>query len=1072
MTTGRGFAALVLIGTVCVASGSRAWAQQTEDSEERHKYGHHEQSVPNPPAEANASTARATSIAAVVSFGRFTSVQVNVNGAGNNIVGDAANEPSIAVDPTDHDKMAIGWRQFDTIANNFRQSGVAQSTDGGLTWTFPGVIRPNEFASDPVLNTDADGNFYYLSLQPNRGPGNWACYMYASFDGGVTWPQDRYAYGGDKAWFDIDTTNGPGRGNIYMSWTPNTGAACCGTNTFSRSLNGGVTWMAPIATPVELFTHSLAVGPNSEVYIFGSELFSADPDPLQLVRSSDAHDPFNTPTFDVVTQVDLDGARAIGGAPNPVGLIGQQWVDVDLSNGPTRGNVYLLSSVTRLSNSDPADVMFARSTNGGLSIEPPIRLNDDPTDNGAWQWFGTLSVAPNGRLDVVWNDTRDDATPRSPTFSQLYYTYSFDAGDTWSTPEPVGPLFNHTLGWPRQNKLGDYYDMDSDNDGADLAYAATYNGEQDVYYVRLTPDCDGNGLPDVTDIAGGAPDCNANGTLDECEPNLDCNNSGTQDICDIAPGGGSADCNSNFIPDECESSADCNTNTIQDICDIASGFSTDCNGNGVPDECEPDGDCNGNGALDECDVALGGSSPDCNTNGIPDECDIASGFSKDNDGDGVPDECRGACCFCGSCGQLTSQQCNVQGGDFTGIDVACLDAGCPDIPVNDFCAGAILLPGDAQVSVPFDNICTSDDGPATVRCEGRDPIPPGNDLWYEYTAPCCGLMTIDICDANFDAILGVYGGEGICTCPGASAASLLRCNDDGCGVASGGWFTIPVEKDACYSVEVAGFTGQGIEVVGAGTLNISISCYQPADSVVSPEPEPVIKSRYVSFVPPQLAEPTAIRITLDDVNGFSGFNGEDRWLGQPQQYPEENTALPSLTFWGSRLSCDPFFTDWGALGVVHVSGGEIVPGSSFSVEVIRESCSQVGIDETAFSDPVPSVSGVWGDVVALFAGSGIPQPDFNDIAAVVAKFAAAPTAPIKASAQLQANTPKPNEPISFKDIAAAVSGFVEEPYPYVGPCACPSTVTCGITACADDAACGDGICISGFCTDPCGRCSP
>ena len=33
---------------------------------------------------------------------------------GNNIVGDAANEPSISVDPTDGNKIAIGWRQFNT----------------------------------------------------------------------------------------------------------------------------------------------------------------------------------------------------------------------------------------------------------------------------------------------------------------------------------------------------------------------------------------------------------------------------------------------------------------------------------------------------------------------------------------------------------------------------------------------------------------------------------------------------------------------------------------------------------------------------------------------------------------------------------------------------------------------------------------------------------------------------------------------------------------------------------------------------------------------------------------------
>src|SRR5205814_1148139 len=48
-------------------------------------------------------------------FGLFTSFQVNVDASGNNIVGDAANEPSITVDPTNHNRMAIGWRQFNSV---------------------------------------------------------------------------------------------------------------------------------------------------------------------------------------------------------------------------------------------------------------------------------------------------------------------------------------------------------------------------------------------------------------------------------------------------------------------------------------------------------------------------------------------------------------------------------------------------------------------------------------------------------------------------------------------------------------------------------------------------------------------------------------------------------------------------------------------------------------------------------------------------------------------------------------------------------------------------------------------
>ena len=97
-------------------------------------------------------------------FGLFTSFQVNVDANGNNILGDAANESSITVDPTNHNRMAIGWRQFNSVQSDFRQGGWGFTTDAGTTWTFPGVLQDNVFRSDPVLGSDEAGNFFYLSL--------------------------------------------------------------------------------------------------------------------------------------------------------------------------------------------------------------------------------------------------------------------------------------------------------------------------------------------------------------------------------------------------------------------------------------------------------------------------------------------------------------------------------------------------------------------------------------------------------------------------------------------------------------------------------------------------------------------------------------------------------------------------------------------------------------------------------------------------------------------------------------------------------------------------------------------
>ena len=102
----------------------------------------------------------------------------------------------------------------------------------------------------------------------------------------------------------------------------------------------------------------------------------------------------------------------------------------------------------------------------------------------------------------------------------------------------------------------------------------------------------------------------------------DCNGNGSPDVDDLADCDGSPWC------------ADCNNNTILDWCDIETGTSIDANSNGIPDECEMVGDTNCDGVLNAFDIdpfvkALGDPDsyhalyPDCNIN------------SADCNGDGV-----------------------------------------------------------------------------------------------------------------------------------------------------------------------------------------------------------------------------------------------------------------------------------------------------------------------------------------------------------------------------------------------------------------------------------------------------
>jgi hypothetical protein len=425
----------------------------------------------------------------VSQFGLFTSFQVNVDAGGNNILGDAANESCITVDPTNHSRMAIGWRQFNSVQSDFRQGGWGFTTDAGTTWTFPGVLETNVFRSDPVLKSDEAGNFFYLSLLQS-----FCDNMYGSLDFGQTWTRlqpDGDASGGDKQWFTIDKTGGTGHGFQYQAWST---AAECSGGQFSRSTDGGVTWMNPINIPSQPVWGTLDVDTNGNLFIGGGDFGSS----FFCIRSSNAQIGGQTPTFDQNTSVNLGGSVLFGAPINPGGLAGMIFLAVDRSGTATNNNIYMLATVQQFSASNGSDIMFSRSTDGGLTFSAPQRITDDPVNQNKWHWMGTLTVAPNGRIDSVWLDTRNAA---NNTDSQLFYSWSTDGGLTWAPNVAVSNAFNPFEGYPVQNKIGDYLTVVSDNTGGDVAYPATFNfnptsgqHEEDVYYVRVSP----SGLPTPT----------------------------------------------------------------------------------------------------------------------------------------------------------------------------------------------------------------------------------------------------------------------------------------------------------------------------------------------------------------------------------------------------------------------------------------------------------------------------------------------------------------------------------------------------------------------------------------------
>jgi hypothetical protein len=437
---------------------------------------------------------KTTSEVSNVDFGGSISYQVNVNAQGLDIIGDAANEPSIAVNPQNPKQIAIGWRQFNNITSSFREAGKAYSGDGGLTWVNNGPFEPGIFRSDPVLASAVDGTFFYQSLnveETNGIPGIqgddlFLIDQWRSSDGGKSWFDKTPVFGGDKSWIAVDQSSDNSTGNIYAAW--NTAGNVYFPNTFNYSVDNGQSYTTPEVIPRSPIFGTVAIGIDGEVFVVGSNGgASLESGLINLIRSNNITSQI-LPNFNQITPLDMGGVISVGGV-NPAGLLGQLWVAVDKSERHTRGNVYVFSSIDPV-GLDSLDVHFKRSTNGGNDFEPVVRINTDLQVND-WQWLGTMGIAPNGRIDLIWLDTRNqsiiDPNTGSKMHSQLFYNYSYDGGVSFSKNRPISPLFNHSLGYPIQQKMGDYFDIVSDNNGAHIAYAATFARGQDVYYHYAKP---------------------------------------------------------------------------------------------------------------------------------------------------------------------------------------------------------------------------------------------------------------------------------------------------------------------------------------------------------------------------------------------------------------------------------------------------------------------------------------------------------------------------------------------------------------------------------------------------------
>lgn len=345
---------------------------------------------------------------------------------------------------------------------------VHKSTDGGVTWQTPVAVSENGSASgspDPgyrfndrcQLTTDkfsgsSNTDNVYASWIKDRG---WNIsqpfsdiYFAYSTNGGASFSMasgTSAAFPGrindENVFHDMGNMPVPAvasDGTVYVSWMDySVWAGGTGTIYLDKSTDGGATWGQDIlVTAVDL-------------------------PPLNLSPSS-------------------DNTRAKGAPVLKVSPSNPSELYLVYAEDPDRT---LLPDGTIFNGPDDADIVFIKSTDGGTTWSSPISVNNDSTPND--QILPWMDVKPNGTIDIAWYDRRND--PLDLRWD-VYVAKSTDGGVSFSPnlrmndTSFVSPFRSgSTEGW-----LGEYLGLAVDSSYMYVAWTSSVNDNLgDVHFDKV-----------------------------------------------------------------------------------------------------------------------------------------------------------------------------------------------------------------------------------------------------------------------------------------------------------------------------------------------------------------------------------------------------------------------------------------------------------------------------------------------------------------------------------------------------------------------------------------------------------
>jgi hypothetical protein len=335
-------------------------------------------------------------------------------------------EVSIAINPKNPNNIVAASFQTGRPPRPRAGSYNYVSMDGGKTWKTIPVSDPQGLTQgDDVVYFGSDGTAYHAHLsfigiraaRPSRAENGML--IEASKDGGLSWSDSVPAINHinsvtpfeDKPGLVVD--NAPSsshKGNVYLAWTRfdvygSRDPECHSQIYFSRSTDSGKTFSMPfrisdtggdcLDSDNTVEGAVPAVGPNGEVYVVWAGTLG-----LVFKKSLDGGLTFSKDS--VISQMPSGWDFGVEGLERANGM---PVTGVDLSSGPNKGTLYVNWIDAR--NGDP-DIFVMSSRDGGEHWTMPVRVNDDPLNNGKAQFFTWMSVDPiDGSVNLIFYDRRD-----------------------------------------------------------------------------------------------------------------------------------------------------------------------------------------------------------------------------------------------------------------------------------------------------------------------------------------------------------------------------------------------------------------------------------------------------------------------------------------------------------------------------------------------------------------------------------------------------------------------------------------------------------------------------------------